>query len=220
MKSFHLPLRAIRKDLNLSQEAVAAALHIQTTTYSKIERGMIQLTLPRLYELSRIFHLSVEEILSYGKRKDRPDSKHHNITYVPVHAQAGFLDNYADQSGEQAFTTFSIPSFTEKNLYMISVEGDSMYPTITPGAFIIIKATDKNLIRWGEPHVVVTTEGRVIKRILQSRDKACISLYSDNSLYERYDVPKKQVLSLWLIVGKVTRSFAPQMFLQEKENTR
>ena len=61
-----IPLRRLRKENKLSQEAVAEALQIQTTTYSKIERGLIQLTLPRLYQLARIFRLSPQALLLYG----------------------------------------------------------------------------------------------------------------------------------------------------------
>lgn len=82
-----------------------------------------------------------EEILTYHKpRKPISKGSKGNITYVPVHAQAGFLDSFADQTKTEKYTTFTIPIFTEKDLFMISVEGDSMYPTITPGTFIIIKS--------------------------------------------------------------------------------
>lgn len=212
MKSIILALKQIRKALNMSQEEVAHALQIQTTTYSKIERGAIQLTISRLFELARIFNLSPEEILTYHKpRKPISKGSKGNITYVPVHAQAGFLDNFADQTKTEKYTTFTIPIFTEKDLFMISVEGDSMYPTITPGTFIIIKEVlNKNFIKWGEPHVIVTMDGRVVKRILQSQDKECITLYSDNKIYHPYDIPKNQILSLWLILGKISKSFAPK----------
>ncbi len=217
-------LRKIRKELALSQEVVANALGIQTTTYSKIERGAIQLTVGRLYELSRIFHLTPEEILSYGKKEttDSPvpasvsGGQKDNITYIPIHAQAGFLDQHADQRAVDGSFTFSIPTFTDTNLYMISVEGDSMYPTIAPGAFVIIKdVEDKHFVRWGEPHVVVTTDGRVIKRVLKHRDTHLVSLYSDNrELYQPYDIPKDSILSLWQLVGMLSKSFMPKNVYQ------
>lgn len=217
MKPIHVALKEIRKTLGMSQEEVAHALQIQTTTYSKIERGMIQLTINRLFDLAHIFNVTPEEIINYHK-PNKPVSKtgQGNITYVPVHAQAGFLDHFADQTQTERFTTFNIPVFTEKDLYMISVEGDSMYPTITPGTFIIIKEVqNKSLIKWGEPHVIVTTDGRVAKRVLQSQDKTCITLFSDNKLYQPYDIPKSQILSLWVILGKISRSFAPKAYYND-----
>ena len=218
-----LPLRTIRKDLALSQEVVARALGIKTTTYSKIERGAIQLTVGRLYELARVFNLSPTEILSYGQEDTTvslvaspspppPD----NITYIPVHAQAGFLDQHADQRTVEGAFTFSIPTFTDRDLFMISVEGDSMYPTIAPGAFVIIKdVEDKRLVRWGEPYVVVTTDGRVIKRVLKHHDAQVVTLYSDNhELYQPYDIPKDSILSLWQLVGMLSKSFMPKNVYQ------
>ena len=223
MNQEDIPLRKIRKDLALSQEVIACALGIKTTTYSKIERGVIQLTVSRLYELARVFNLSPEAMLSYDKPSSEAASSltvapslSGNITYIPVHAQAGFLDQHADQRAVEGAFTFSVPTFTDNNLFMISVEGDSMYPTIAPGAFVIIKGVeDKHFVRWGEPHVVVTTDGRVIKRVLRHRDAALVTLYSDNNeLYQPYDIPKDSILSLWQLVGMLSKSFMPKNIYQ------
>ena len=220
MNQEDLPLRTIRKDLALSQEVVARALGVKTTTYSKIERGAIQLTVARLYELAKVFHLSPEEILSYGQEETTvslvSSAPVDNITYIPVHAQAGFLDQHADQRTPEGSLTFSIPTFTDRDLFMISVEGDSMYPTIAPGAFVIIKdVEDKRLVRWGEPHVVVTTDGRVIKRVLKHRDTGLVTLYSDNrELYQPYDISKDSILSLWQLIGMLSKSFMPKNVYQ------
>ena len=194
---------------------VAQALGVKTTTYSKLERGVIQLTVERLHELASLFGLSPEALLTYGRPEEAtppPKPAANNITYIPVHAQAGFLDLHADQRTVDAAITFSIPTFTEPHLYMISVEGDSMYPTVTPGAFVIIREVeDTRLIKWGEPHVVVTTDGRVIKRVLKHRDAQQVTLYSDNNaLYQPYDIPKNSILSLWQLLGSLSKSFVPQ----------
>lgn len=217
MKPIHITLKEIRKSLSMSQEEVAQALGIQTTTYSKIERGAIQLSVNRLIELARIFNMPTEDILHHGKSKRYRKADKGNITYVPIHAQAGFLNNYTDQTTLEKFTTFNIPIFSEKNLYMISVEGDSMYPTITSGTFIIIKeVTDTRYIKWGEPHLVVSNEGRVLKRILLSKNPECISLYSDNRLYQAYDIPKAQIISVWQVLGKISSSFAPKILFNDE----
>ena len=212
METTEVPLRKIRKDQQMSQETVAAFLNIKTTTYSKIERGVIQLTINRLYDLARLFQLSAEEMLSYGKAASASPLPYPtgNITYIPVHAQAGFLDQHSDQRYTDVTWSFSVPTFADKNLFMISVEGDSMYPTVAPGAFIIIKAVeDIDVIKWGEPHVVVTTDGRVIKRVLKHTDTSKVTLYSDNTdLYQPYEVPKDSILSLWQLVGMLSKSFA------------
>ncbi len=217
MKSIHITLKEIRKSLEMSQEEVARALGIQTTTYSKIERGAIQLTVNRLADLAKIFNLQAEDILNYGKSKRGKKLEKGNITYIPIHAQAGFLNNYTDQSTLEKFTTFNIPVFTEQDLYMISVEGDSMYPTITSGTFIIIKeVTDTQYIKWGEPHVVVSRDGRVLKRVLLSKAPESIALYSDNRLYQAYDIPKSQIISFWQVLGQISSSFAPKMIFNEE----
>ena len=219
-KEFQLPLRRLRKEQNLSQEAIADALQIKTTTYSKIERGLIQLTLPRLYKLADIFHLSPQALLTYGQPAQAEvisQKNYNNIIYIPVHAQAGFLDNYVDQRTLPDGIAFSLPTFSEKDLYMISVEGDSMYPTLAPGAFIIIKeARDHSLLQWGEPYLIVTTEGRVVKRLLKNKESSLLTLYSDNDLYQPYEIKRENILSLWKIIGMVSKSFNPSRIFSVK----
>jgi len=207
-----LPLRRIRKERNFSQETVANALNIKTTTYSKIERGIIQITLSKLYALAEVFQLTPNELLSYNDADPLAASRDiPNITYVPVHAQAGFLDHFVDQRTPPEGISFSIPTFSEKDLYMISVEGDSMYPTLIPGAYIIIKEVkDHFLLQWGEPHLIVTTDGRVVKRVLKHADAALLTLYSDNDLYQPYEIQRETILSLWKVVGMVSKSFTPR----------
>lgn len=209
-----LPLRRIRKERNLSQEAVAQALSIKTTTYSKIERGLIQITLPRLFELADTFGLTPQSLLTYDQAPDNQKEAEEtisNITYIPVHAQAGFLDHFVDQRTPPEGISFSIPTFSEKGLFMISVEGDSMYPTLVPGAYIIIKEVkDHYLLQWGEPHLIVTTEGRVVKRVLKHSDSFLLTLYSDNDLYQPYEIRRDSILSLWKVVGMVSKSFTPK----------
>ncbi|MEM8969115.1 MAG: S24 family peptidase [Bacteroidota bacterium] len=139
------------------------------------------------------------------------------MTYVPVHAQAGFLDHFVDQRTPPEGISFSIPTFSEKELYMISVEGDSMYPTLIPGAYIIIKEVkDHYLLQWGEPHLIVTTDGRVVKRVLKHADASLLTLYSDNDLYQPYEITRESILSLWKVVGMVSKSFTPQRSLSSR----
>jgi transcriptional regulator with XRE-family HTH domain len=215
------PLKKIRKSLRLSQEDVAKSLQLKATTYSKIERGEIQLTIPRLYELAGVFKMTPEEILLYNLKDNGVaklmEAKEGNIAYVPIHAQAGFFDTYASQENMEGCIAFSMPVFPEKNLFMIDVEGDGMYPTFSNGDFLVIKyVVNRSFIKWGEPYVIVSSEGRVFNRLDKHEDKDMITLKSDNERYSPYGISKQSIVSLWHVKGVVSKNLAPKNFLEKR----
>jgi transcriptional regulator with XRE-family HTH domain len=55
----------LRKSKGLSQLDVSEKLGINQDTYSKLERGKIQLTIERLHQISEILGVSVDDILHY-----------------------------------------------------------------------------------------------------------------------------------------------------------
>ncbi len=71
MKDFYSTLRKIRIAKGLSQENLGDSLGITGSAYAQMERGESKVTVERLYELSQIFNMSVEEILSYDDEKNQ-----------------------------------------------------------------------------------------------------------------------------------------------------
>jgi len=186
-------IELIREKKNLSREYVAEKLKVTVSSYGKIERGETGLTLERLYELAEIFGMSPEDLLTFNR------SRKGNVTYVPIEAQAGFLQGHSQEySGD--YKTYNLPFIEGKDLYMISVTGDSMFPTITPGDLVIIEQVeDLKSIKYGRIYVIVAKDGCVIKRIHSHESPKKITLKSDNSTYEPYEIDKKEILSVWLV---------------------
>ena len=56
-------LKEIREDRDITQEALAAMLHIRQNTYSQYENGVRQLPIDILIKLSEIYDLSTDYIL-------------------------------------------------------------------------------------------------------------------------------------------------------------
>lgn len=72
-------IREIRLSKKLSQENTADVIGIDTSTYSKIENGKIDLTIDRLAELAHYFEMRTIDILTwpniYVDQNDRPELK-------------------------------------------------------------------------------------------------------------------------------------------------
>ncbi len=207
-------LKAIRTSLGLGQQFIAGALGVEVATYSKLERGKIQLTVERLYKLSKIFNLTPEEILHFGSSQVSNGKTKHadNVTFVPVAAQAGLFNGFSSEHSTDTTIPFSLPIFYERDLFLINLEGDSMYPTFCNGDYILVKQLDftsKN-IKWGEPYLIITDDGQVVKRIMKSQAKNSILLKSDNHLYEPYEVENTNIKSIWELKGVISKNLAPR----------
>lgn len=63
VKNIGEKLKAARRRLGLTQEWVAARLNVHRTTYTKYERGQIELPISLLRKVSTLLEISVEELL-------------------------------------------------------------------------------------------------------------------------------------------------------------
>jgi len=198
-------IKTIRKTKQLSREYMANQLGIELSSYGKIERNEVGLTLERLYAIAEIFGIEATDILNYGKENSG------NITYLPLKAQAGSLLELTSHIDPDEYTSFSMPMFQESGLFMINVEGDSMYPTFSNGDYIIIKQEqDLDFIKYGEPFVIDAKDGRVLKRIYSHDKPEVLTLKSDNEIYEPYLIKKESINSIWQVKGVITKSFVPK----------
>lgn len=85
MKTYE-KIREYRDEKKLTQAEVAEKLDISVTAYSKIERGLTELTLLRLYQLVEIFEVDVTELIPkdntvYIQMNNNNDNNNANIQY-------------------------------------------------------------------------------------------------------------------------------------------
>lgn len=83
MKTYE-KIREYRDEKKLTQAEVAEKLDISVTAYSKIERGLTELTLLRLYQLVEIFEVDVTELIPkdntvYIQMNNNNDNNNANI---------------------------------------------------------------------------------------------------------------------------------------------
>ena len=62
-KDFLINLKRIRTEKGISQKKMADTLGFAQNNYSKIERGLVELTVNRLYEIAEVLEVSILEIL-------------------------------------------------------------------------------------------------------------------------------------------------------------
>lgn len=68
IKSIYDKIVQIRKEKGISQEFMAEQLGIEQSTYGKIERGTIKLTIEKLELISEVFQISLIDIVTYPEK--------------------------------------------------------------------------------------------------------------------------------------------------------
>ncbi len=58
-------IKTIREKQNLMQKEVALYINVDKSTYSKIEKGLREVTVIELNKMSKLFRLSVDQIINY-----------------------------------------------------------------------------------------------------------------------------------------------------------
>ncbi len=94
----------------------------------------------------------------------------------------------------------------------LPVFGDSMYPRYASGEIIAVKAISNfDVLQWGEAYVVMTDTAtnsiRSIKNVHEHQDPTKLILRSSNPNFRGDTViEKKNITSMFIIKGKITRS--------------
>ena len=128
------------------------------------------------------------------------------IPLVSQTAVAGFGNSNFSISEQDVKEYYVVPKFKHNRVdFMVEVRGNSMYPKYNSGDVIactILK--ESTFIQWNKPHLIATREqGLLVKRILPAKEKEYIILKSDNKDYPEFEVPKKEITGIAIVVGVI-----------------
>ena len=141
-----------------------------------------------------------------------------NIAFVPIKAQAGYLQGYANQEYVEKLPSFSLPGFQNGTYRAFEVEGHSMLQIdnkgFHPGDITINQYVENpHQIRDGRVYVVVTPDGMLLKRCINRLDGETPRLIckSDNRSGDYPDIPlsPEQIIEVWEFKANITRYASP-----------
>ncbi len=214
-------LKYLRKLRGWTQEEFANKLGIKRSLIGAYEEERADPRLDVLEIIADMFKLSLDELFlkdlsntgsSYlaKRRQQKMMSADRNIIhFVPVKAAAGYLAGYADTEFIDELNTFTLPMLSGGNYRAFEIIGDSMMPT--PSGSIIVGEKVENFedTKSNYAYIIVSrSEGIVYKRIVKNnRNKAKITLVSDNPAFQPYQVNVGDIIEMWqanTIINKVT----------------
>ncbi|PUV24413.1 XRE family transcriptional regulator [Sphingobacterium athyrii] len=206
-----------------SQRKMAEDLIITRERYAKYEDGSTEPPLEILLRLSRYFRISMDLLVTVDLRKYKleeilklPDNRillpiktdsigENLIEVVPYKASMGYLSGYADPEYIENLQTMSLPFLHNGKYRAFPAEGDSM-PPYKDGTYVIGQYVERILdIKVGKTYILITKTGFLFKRI-ECINSTSITVKSDNSFYENYDIPFTDIWEVWQHAG----SYSPQ----------
>lgn len=126
------------------------------------------------------------------------------VDFIPLAAHASFVESL--DGSEVEFDRMPIVPFSEAerrdaaSYKIFEVSGDSMQPSLTDGAFILVKEIPETQWHYAEGVVVaVYSEFVVVKRVAANRllTDNCLVLSSDNPRYGDMTVPLSDLRALY-----------------------
>lgn len=109
-----------------------------------------------------------------------------------------------------SLTSFSLPWLGVGEFWAFKVEGNAMQHSLTNGDYVITKELGGiDWLKAGEIHVLLTTKGINIKRVLK-QEKGKILLRSDNGGGQEEEISSSLVKACFLVISKWTSDFGNQ----------
>ena len=126
---------------------------------------------------------------------------------MPVKAAAGYLAGYGDPEFLDELNTFTLPMLAPGNYRAFEIVGDSMLPTQSGSVIVGEKVDNPDDVKSNQTYIVVSrSEGIVYKRVMKNNKlKNKLTLISDNTAYQPYNVNTEDVIELWkaqMIISK------------------
>src|SRR6186713_810870 len=216
-------LKYLRKLRGWTQEEFSTKLGIKRSLLGAYEEERADPRIDVLELVMEMFKLSMDELLLKDlgdtngnylskRRAQKMSAGTNEIQMVPVKAAAGYLAGYADPEFLDELNTFTLPMLAPGNYRAFEIVGDSMLPTTSGSVIVGEKIDDLEEVKSNQTYIVVSrNEGIVYKRVMKNnKSKTKITLVSDNTAYQPYNVNADDVLEVWKAQMIISKAYIQQ----------
>lgn len=135
--------------------------------------------------------------------EDSATLNRHMVPLLPVEAYAGSLSLWSRSVSPRDCDRIISPMSDVD--FAIRISGDSMEPEFHSGAIIYIKRiNEKAFIPWGNPMVIDSENGVLVKIVFPTSDNRFIEARSINPAYPPLKIPTDSIYGLYRVIGNVT----------------
>lgn len=210
-------IKFLIKKLGLSQAAFAKRLGIDPANMSKHLNGKLPITAGLINRIAADMAISKQWLaegqgIPFAKEAATrlpdtidsaticsPPAKTDAIPVYDIDVTAGSLELSREFTADRIIGSINIPSL-RRDCIIVRVNGDSMTPTISDGAFVAIRPiSDLSCIFWGQIYVIVMDDFRMVKHLRRHPDPKMVVLRSDNPAYDDMEVPREKIRKLYIV---------------------
>lgn len=204
-------IKALRKEMHLTQEDIGKALGIQKAAVQKYEKGTVKnIKHENLIKLAKLLNTTPEYILGWELPPNLHPVNNDEFVNIPVLAKVSAgMGCLADSINNCAIDYESVQRssiISGEQYVFLKVEGDSMYPIFLEGDLVLVRC--QSSVDSGS-YAVVTINGEdgVIKKIVYGEN--FIELHSINPMYPVRRFENEEVLNVRVfgLVKEIKRKF-------------
>ncbi len=246
---FDSNIKLLRKRKNRTQDEMAEQLKMKRSTLSGYENRVAQPGLEALLLFSDYYRIALDTLIKIDLSKMSESqlrqlengedvflrggnlrvlastvdtANQENIELVPVKAQAGYTNGFADPEYINDLQVFQLPFLSrEKKYRTFQLQGDSMLP-IPEKAWITGEyVLDWKALKTGEACIVLTMDEGIVFKIIENRIESdgLLILYSLNPLYEPYEISVNEIREIWKFVHFISNEI-PEPVIPENQLVR
>ena len=200
-------LKQLRKQKGWTQETLASESGVSRAAIAQVETGKGGFNIENQASIATAFQVD-PTMLEFVKNSESDKSKviqpywnddGEGVPYYDVDVFAGDVIAINDMNFEPV-SYIKLPGATDCD-FGCRVSGNSMTNKIYPGAIILCKEIrNKDIIAFGEVHLVATDEQRLVKFVRRHPTKMdCLLLRSLNPDFDDIEVKREDVKRLFLV---------------------
>lgn len=186
-------------DLNVAQ--ISERVEIPEQRLADILDGASP-TVQEILRIREAFNVSLEWLME----GDLNSHQSRGFRLVDPEVEAGFVADHTDPEVLSRMEAYFLPGFSESDNLIFKVSGDSMWPTVSDGDYLVCRRIEEfQRVVNSSLAVILLKDKLLVKRV--ERQKESWLLKSDKQDGEDARVDPKQIRAVWEVIGKVTRAF-------------
>lgn len=127
------------------------------------------------------------------------DARPKGVPVYDIDVTAGSVELSRMFTAENIIGYLDLPGL-KPDSRVLRVSGDSMTPRLRDGSYIAIRpVSERSPIVWGQIYVVVVEDYRLVKYVRRHPDPAMVILHSANPDYDDIELPRRDILHLYLV---------------------
>lgn len=214
-----IDVKKLRKELGMTQEALAKELGVDRRTIINYEKGEpIPESKVKLLHFVKYAdykkyddHNKSTDYVNDQNEKYTPAIKTTKVPYYDIDVTSHITTSFNDIQETPSFYVDYEP-FNDCTAY-VNNYGDSMFPKYKNGEKLAVKQMfNLDGLLWGETYLIITNQEandlRTVKDVFPHEDSSKVILRASNPNYSGDTiVEKKNILSIFAVKGKITQNF-------------